>query len=100
MNQTLPAPSRRRGLLAVALALLVALAGIGAPLSASADDTVLGSVSGVATDAISGDPIVGAPIQLGGQFGFFNATTDASGAYSMVDLPLGDYQLSAYGTTG
>jgi thermitase len=52
---------------------------------------VLGSITGSVTDAKDGSPIVGAAVTDGTR----TATTDASGKYTIADVPPGTYQVVA-----
>lgn len=101
MNHTLPVPTRRRGALAVALALVVALLAFGAPLSASADVVGDGpaTISGTVTTS-DGQPLQGVLVNtlIGfGQGTAFSASTfsDANGAYEFTGLAADTYFVSA-----
>lgn len=50
-----------------------------------------GSLSGKASDATTGNPITGATVTCAGK----SATTDASGTYSILDIPQGSYTATA-----
>lgn len=90
--------------MAAALALVAALLTLGAPLGASADvvGDGPGTVSGTVT-AVDGAPIEGAYVNVSSSFGegtSFSATvlTDATGAYSAVGLPVGNYTANTWVT--
>ena len=60
------------------------------------DGLAFGSVSGIVTDAVTGDPVEGAFVSTG--FGFFGgATTDADGAYLLEDVVVGDATVRVFG---
>ena len=50
-----------------------------------------GTITGTATDAEDGSPIVGATVTEGDR----TTTTDASGGYTITDIPPGTYQVTA-----
>jgi thermitase len=52
---------------------------------------VPGSITGSVTDAEDGSPIVGAAVSDGAR----TVTTDASGKYTIVDVPSGSYEVTA-----
>jgi len=52
---------------------------------------VPGSITGLVTDAEDGSPIAGATVSDGTR----TTTTDAAGAYTIVDVPPGTYQVTA-----
>jgi thermitase len=52
---------------------------------------VLGSITGSVTDAEDGSPIVGTAVTDGAR----TATTDASGEYTIADVPSGSYEVTA-----
>ncbi|MGH3358508.1 MAG: M36 family metallopeptidase, partial [Nocardioidaceae bacterium] len=64
----------------------------------------LGQVTGTVTDEISGDPIEGALVRItghdSGYIGSFTATTDASGAYLIPNVPTGTYEKVVASTPG
>jgi len=99
-----PTRTRRRGLAATALALVVALLAVGSPLAASADvvGTGPGTVSGTVTQT-GGEPLAGAQVIISNSIGegtIFNAYTlsDAAGHYEFTGLEVGNYSLSSHNT--
>ena len=59
-----------------------------------------GSVSGVVTDAATGDPIEGAFVFIRGNGGFWGGwdlvTTDAAGAYAFADVLIGEQEVKVF----
>ena len=100
-----PARLRRRGVAAMALALVVALVSAGAPLSASADvvGTGPGTISGTVTET-GGQPLEGIQViasQTAGQSTVFHAYTftDAAGHFEFSGVDAGTYDLSTYNSS-
>lgn len=54
----------------------------------------VGCVSGIVTDATTGDPLGGASVQTGGTV----ATTGTDGSYTLTDIPVGTATITAYKT--
>ena len=82
--------------------------GVTSTADVALDPLANGDVTGVVTDAMTGDPIEGAFVVLlgdpsGGFLSFFTGiaftTTDATGAYSFLNTPTGtrEIQISAFG---
>src|SRR5690349_17804101 len=59
----------------------------------TASTAYAGEVVGVVTEATSNTPVAGAIVSIPGTT--FTATTDASGAYKLVDVPAGRYSVEA-----
>jgi large repetitive protein len=102
LSSPVPARPRYRALLA-AVALMGALFATSAPLSAMADDTAVGSISGTVTTP-DGQPAaniwVNVSIPDGQGTSFFASTiTDGGGFYAFTELALDTYslQLTAFG---
>jgi hypothetical protein len=57
---------------------------------------VTGNLSGVVTDAISGDPIADAGIEISGSVTAREGSTSALGQYQFADLPAGDYEIFVF----
>ena len=53
------------------------------------------TISGTVTDAIAGEPIEGVVVQVDGTEPVLSASTDASGAYTIADVPVGDQTFTA-----
>lgn len=92
MTRTLaPAPARRRGIAATALALVVGLLAAGSPLAAAADELpTTGSIVGTVTTP-DGAPIEGINVWT---FSGLSATTDADGHFEWIDLAFTGYNVS------
>ena len=87
-----PSRTRRRGLAATAIAVVLALLAVGSPLAASADELpTTGTVSGTVTTP-DGQPIEGATVMLFPSA----ATTDAAGHFELADVAFGEHDLNAY----
>lgn len=57
-----------------------------------APEEMVANLQGVVTDAVTGDPLVGAAVNVSGSS--IQVETDADGMFALVDLPLGTYNLS------
>ncbi|UPK74776.1 M36 family metallopeptidase [Nocardioidaceae bacterium SCSIO 66511] len=64
----------------------------------------MGTLQGKVTDAISGDPVKGAMVHItghdSGYIGSFADTTDASGTYTIPNVPVGKYAKVVVSTPG
>ena len=89
-----PSRSRRTGVAATALALVVALLTVGTPLAASADELpVTGSVTGTVISA-TGQPIAGAPVYR--YFSGQSATTDENGYFEFTGLEFASFEFGVF----
>src|SRR6266496_2526261 len=96
ITRTIMIVRRAARILFLALALLAPLTFI---QKAMAQDITKGSIAGVVRDA-SGSVVVGAKVDVSGQFGSRSTTTDSSGNYVFSNLQVGSGYLISVAQAG